>query len=112
MTADAGVGADAGSAGTGSLQGAPKLRGSLCDVDGWCWESPVPQGNRLIAVAAASPDEIWFGGSSGTLFRWAPSGFEGTIGELTRDEITALYARAGGRLGRDPVGRVPFDGRR
>ena len=31
----------------------------FCSVDGWCWRNPLPQGNPLQAVYAASPSRIW-----------------------------------------------------
>jgi hypothetical protein len=73
--------------------GSGRMRASLCDVDGWCWESPLPQGNWLSAVAAAGSTQIWFGGWNGALFRWTQAGFEGTLGEVTKDEIIGLHAR-------------------
>jgi PAS domain-containing protein len=37
---------------------------------GWCWENPRPQGNRLRAVWARSPDEAWAVGDGGMILRW------------------------------------------
>ncbi len=36
-------------------------------TDGWCWENPLPQGNTLRAVWAASPTAVWAVGDHGTL---------------------------------------------
>lgn len=45
----------------------------LCTTDTqhpFCWENPLPQGNALRDVWAASSDEVWAVGGHGTVLRW------------------------------------------
>jgi photosystem II stability/assembly factor-like uncharacterized protein len=37
------------------------------DVEGWVWENPQPQGNRLYDVAMAGDARVWAAGTAGTL---------------------------------------------
>lgn len=54
---DGGAAADLGSTGA-----AP-----ICSVDGWCWDSPLPQGNTLSAVWGESASNVWAVGLAGTI---------------------------------------------
>jgi len=114
-TADAGPVPDAGplpDGGSTRESSVPRMRGSLCDVGGWCWESPLPQGNWLRAVAAAGSSEIWFGGWKGALFRWTQAGFEGTLGEITNDDVVGLHARGADDVwAATPATLLHFDGK-
>ena len=45
----------------------------LCTPDvrhSFCWENPLPQGNKLTDVWAASADHVWAVGGYGTVLRW------------------------------------------
>lgn len=42
----------------------------VCLPDGWCWQSPVLQGNRIAAVWAASEKDVWAVGETGTLLHY------------------------------------------
>lgn len=39
-------------------------------VVGFCWENPLPQGNRLNAVSVVAPDNAWAVGDNSTILRW------------------------------------------
>lgn len=41
-----------------------------CSATGWCWESPLPQGNHLRAVFSVSETDAWAVGDFGTILRW------------------------------------------
>jgi len=43
----------------------PAIR--YCTGDGWCWQSPSPQGNPLRATWVQSPTNIWTVGDAGTI---------------------------------------------
>jgi hypothetical protein len=61
----------------------------LCSSDGWCWVSPVPQGNNLAAAWASGPSDVWIGGAGGTLLHW--NGMRLEPYELTSWHINALW---------------------
>ncbi|HQK17871.1 MAG TPA: hypothetical protein PLJ27_10465, partial [Polyangiaceae bacterium] len=49
----------------------------VCSADGWCWASPLPQGNGLRSVWGASNSDLWAVGDAGLVFRlqqgrWTP----------------------------------------
>jgi hypothetical protein len=68
--ADAGVGgSDADAAPTG-------LRANPLCFDGWCWESPLPQGNSLDDIWVSSAGDIW-GVGFGTAVHWNGSQWSG-----------------------------------
>jgi hypothetical protein len=47
----------------------PRPAGS-CTRDGWCWESPTPQGNDLHGVWGSGPKDVWAVGALGTVLRY------------------------------------------
>jgi hypothetical protein len=47
-----------------------------CTEDGWCWSQPLPQGNTLRAVWAASATELWAAGDVGALLHWQGGSWE------------------------------------
>ena len=65
--------ADGGTATDGGGEGA-MLDGGIC-LNGFCWENPLPQGNRLNAVFGADAGDVWMVGEVGTVLRWTPSGW-------------------------------------
>jgi hypothetical protein len=40
----------------------------ICELDGWCWKNPLPQGEDVFAVWVPAPREIW-GAIGGTLLQ-------------------------------------------
>lgn len=66
---------------SGSLIGSPlaftaQAFPPVCSTDGWCWDSPRPQGNNLYGAWQASPTETWVVGDAGTLLRWTGVAWE------------------------------------
>jgi hypothetical protein len=49
--------------------------GPVCSSDGWCWESPLPQGNDLAATWGSSASDVWTVGDLGTILHWGGSGW-------------------------------------
>jgi hypothetical protein len=47
------------------LSSDPTVR--YCTGDGWCWQSPSPQGNPLRATWVSDPSNIWAVGDAGTI---------------------------------------------
>lgn len=41
-----------------------------CNSSGYCWENPLPQGNRLNKVVVVGPDDAWAVGDYGTIVHW------------------------------------------
>jgi hypothetical protein len=68
---DAGDGGPSVDASDGGGQVIPL--GPVCSSDGWCWESPLPQGNDLAAVWGSSRDAVWAVGDLGTILYWGGS---------------------------------------
>ena len=88
-TADAGT-ADSVRTDGSTIDGASSANTSgLCSSDGWCWVSPVPQGNDLTAAWASGPSDVWIGGAAGTLLHW--NGVLLEPYELTDWRINALW---------------------
>ncbi len=50
--------------------GSVALADPRCRADGWCWLNPLPQGNSLLDVYAASASDAWAVGDRGTLIHW------------------------------------------
>lgn len=46
----------------------PAIR--YCSGDGWCWQSPSPQGNPLRAAWVVDTSNIWTVGDAGTILKW------------------------------------------
>ena len=42
----------------------------ICGSDGWCWDTPWPQGNSLRAVWGSGPNTVFAVGSEGTILRF------------------------------------------
>lgn len=42
----------------------------ICSPDGWCWRSPLPQGNTMFGAYSASPNNVWVVGTSGAILQW------------------------------------------
>lgn len=45
-------------------------KAGLCSTDGWCWENPTPQGNRVNRVWVRSPSDVWAAANGGTVMRF------------------------------------------
>ncbi len=65
------AGADAGSTDAGSTDAGPPR---AC-LNGFCWESPLPQGNTLRAAVALSPTDVWMVGDHGAIVHTERGGF-------------------------------------
>lgn len=48
--------------------------GPIC-TNGWCWESPTPQGFDLNSTWGAGPNHVWAVGAQGTILRWRGAGW-------------------------------------
>ncbi|MCA9664048.1 MAG: hypothetical protein KC503_00625 [Myxococcales bacterium] len=59
--------------------------GLLCSDDGWCWENPLPMGDRLLAVWGVSADDLWVVGDRGTLVHYV--GSTAGSGSWTRSSV-------------------------
>lgn len=66
--------------------------GGFCSSDGWCWLSPVPQGNTLTGVWASGPADAWMGGDGGTLLHWNGTRLEPYV--VTDRFISAIWGAA------------------
>lgn len=60
---------------------------AICGSGGFCWENPLPQGNRLFKVWVGGANDAWAVGDHGTILRWngvALTRYDsGTIADLT-----------------------------
>jgi hypothetical protein len=75
-------------AGCGDDAGAPPAadaRFGACPVDGWCWSTPRPQGNELIATWASGPNDVWAVGAVGTIVHWDGVAWSSVASGTTND---------------------------
>ncbi|MBM4395265.1 MAG: hypothetical protein FJ087_06200 [Deltaproteobacteria bacterium] len=81
------------------------LPDGLCSEDGWCWMSPLPQGQNLSAVWCSSPGDCWAAGLGGALLHWdgeqwsqtqllTPKALSGLWG-AARDDVWAVGPLSG-----------------
>ena len=42
----------------------------VCSVDGWCWRSPLPQGNYLPSIWGSDANNIWAVSDNGVVIKW------------------------------------------
>lgn len=42
----------------------------ICSADPWCWQNPLPQGNKISTAWVQDDDHIWAVGPSGTILYW------------------------------------------
>lgn len=57
----------------------------VCSKDGWCWDSPFPQGNTLTSVWAVSGSDAWFVGAKGTILHYLDGNWQAAVSPTTRD---------------------------
>jgi hypothetical protein len=57
----------------------------VCPNDNVCWQSPLPQGNRLSAVHAISEDDVWAVGNSGTVLHYSRGRWTQVSGKTTEN---------------------------
>lgn len=76
-----------------------KTRLCQCSNVGWCWETPLPQGNTLNAVWAFSERDVWAVGGLGTIFHYdgtawrsSPSGSVANLFALWGGDHDDLWA--------------------
>jgi hypothetical protein len=82
------------------LDSPAKVRASfadrVCSKDGWCWQSPLPQGQTLRGLWGASADDAWAVGDYGTLLHW--DGHVWTApqppGSVTSNDLYAVFGTA------------------
>jgi hypothetical protein len=55
---------------------------SLCSDDGWCWENPLPQGNRLVSAWGSGSQDVWAVGEGGTILHWDGQEWSGSFERL------------------------------
>ena len=41
----------------------------VCNVDPWCWQNPLPQGNHLYGVWGSDANNVWAVGLGGTIVK-------------------------------------------
>ncbi len=83
-------GADVAATDGATADGLSGASGSgFCSSDGWCWVSPVPQGNTLTSVWASGPADAWMGGEGGTLLHWNGTRLEPYV--VTDRFISAIW---------------------
>ncbi len=58
---------------------APAQSLGLCLSGGFCYENPLPQGNPLRGVYAASDDDVWLSGFAGTLLHYDGRAFTAQV---------------------------------
>lgn len=68
----------------------PYVQQPGCSKDAWCWLTPRPQGNTLLAVWGSGPADIWAGGYSGALVHYDGSGWQPVLSP-TRATIHGLW---------------------
>lgn len=49
---------------------------SVCSDAGWCWQNPLPHGNRFYAAFAPTNDEVWAVGEMGIIQHWTDAGWD------------------------------------
>lgn len=67
----------------------------LCTTDQWCWENPLPQGSRLVAIAGPADDNLWAVGDSGTVLRWNGQQWS-RLNSGTSENLRAVSVSTGG----------------
>jgi len=65
-----------GDSGAGSLN--VTLSNPMCSFDGWCWTTPLPQGNWLGGVWAAAANDVWAVGGDETILHFDGNAWSGT----------------------------------
>lgn len=45
-------------------------RPKACNLQGWCWENPLPQGASLLGIASRDAGSVWAVGQAGTVLHW------------------------------------------
>jgi hypothetical protein len=88
-----------GAAGPGRC-GAP-----ICTEAGFCWESPLPQGNTLETAIAFGSADAWVAGGAGTVLHWngarwsaTPTGTRANLRALWGASSADLWAAGSGTL--------------
>jgi hypothetical protein len=60
--------------GDGAMDGTskpfPSAAGAGCSKDGWCWSTPLPQGNLLKSVSGSGASDVWAVGGAGAIIHW------------------------------------------
>jgi hypothetical protein len=76
--------------------GVPSRCGTMVPVcaDGWCWSTPLPQGNHLNGVSARSPSDVFAVGDQGTILHWTGDRLE-AMASPTRRSLKAVWAAPG-----------------
>ena len=62
----------------------------ICSQDGWCWQSPLPQGNTLNDVYADGSGVLWAVGSGGAILRFNGAAWE-AIPSNTASELRGVH---------------------
>ncbi|BDG03397.1 WD40/YVTN/BNR-like repeat-containing protein [Anaeromyxobacter oryzae] len=77
--------------------GVPSRCGTLVPVcsDGWCWSTPLPQGNDLRAVFARSTTDVFAVGEQGTILHWTGDRLE-AMPSPTRRTLNGVWGTATG----------------
>jgi hypothetical protein len=57
-----------------SQPGTMDSQGHFCRAGSFCWYSPWPVGNDILALGGSSPVDVWAAGGAGTLFRFCGDG--------------------------------------
>ena len=69
----------------------PGVHAGACPLEGWCWVSPLPQGNDLLDVWSDDPSDVWAVGGAGTIVHW-----DGTRWSLAESGTTAFLSSVWG----------------
>lgn len=68
----------------------PYVQQPGCSKDAWCWVTPRPQGNTLLAIWGSGTGEVWAGGYGGALVRGGGAAWQPVLSP-TRATIRALW---------------------
>lgn len=79
----------------------------VCSRSGFCWESPLPQGNPLHGIAGSAADDLWAVGEDGTLLHHNGSSWSS---QAPAPRMVTGYLRAVWSGGREDVWAVGDSG--
>ena len=90
---------------------APYVQQPGCSKDAWCWVTPTPQGNTLLAVWGSGAGDVWAGGYGGALVHFDGAKWQPVLSP-TRATIRSLFGTGPSHvvMAGDSATALRFDG--
>jgi hypothetical protein len=78
---------------------AAATKAGVCSADGWCWQNPLPQGNKVSALWGAAANDLLAVGAGGTALRYdgkswraVPSGVDVDLNDVAGASASDAWA--------------------